>query len=217
MDREQRDINVITLGETGVGKTSIIQRLKDDSFNENQQSTFHLSFFTLQRPFDKLKLTINLNFRDTVGQERLVDKLPMQYIRDSHVVLLVFSTIENLEVIKQRWYKFYKENSNIDGSRFILIGNKSDEFGDERDEIKKQGDKFAEEIDALFLTCSAKSRDNMDNVERYIITEAKRYIEKEEKEKKKKEGMKKQQLNSSQSFKVKNNKKNEAKNERKCC
>ena len=217
MDREQRDINVITLGETGVGKTSIIQRLKDDSFNENQQSTFHLSFFTLQRPFDKLRLTINLNFRDTVGQERLVDKLPMQYIRDSHVVLLVFSTIENLEVIKQRWYKFYKENSNIDGSRFILIGNKSDEFGDERDEIKKQGDKFAEEIDALFLTCSAKSRDNMDNVERYIITEAKRYIEKEEKEKKKEEGMKKQQLNSCQSFKVKNNKKNEAKNERKCC
>ena len=217
MDREQRDINVITLGETGVGKTSIIQRLKDDSFNENQKSTFHLSFFTLQRPFDKLRLTINLNFRDTVGQERLVDKLPMQYIRDSHVVLLVFSTIENLEVIKQRWYKFYKENSKIDASRFTLIGNKSDEFGDERDEIKKQGDKFAEEIDALFLTCSAKSRDNMDNVERYIITEAKRYIEKEEKEKKKKEEMKKQQLNSSKSFKVKNNKKNEAKNERKCC
>ena len=183
MDREQRDINVITLGETGVGKTSIIQRLKDDSFNENQQSTFLLRFFTLQRPFDKLRLTINLNFRDTVGQERLVDQLPMQYIRDSHVVLLVFSTIKNLEVIKQRWYKFYKENSNIDGSRFILIGNKSDEFGDERDEIKKQGDKFAEEIDALFLTCSAKSRDNMDNVERYIVTEAKRFIDEERKKK----------------------------------
>ena len=76
---------------------------------------------------------------------------------------------------------YYKENSNIDNSRFILVGNKSDLFGNNRDEILNKGQEFAEEIDAHFITCSAKSADNMDNLERFIITEAKRFIDDEEK------------------------------------
>ena len=51
-------------------------------------------------------------------------------------------------------------------------------------EMINQGNQFAEEIDALFLTCSAKSADNMDNLERYILTESKRFIDDEEKKKK---------------------------------
>ena len=179
MEKEYRDLNVITLGETGVGKTSIINRLKDDSFNENESSTDAMKSFTIQKQFKKLNLTINLNFRDTAGQEKKIDSLPKQYIRDSHIVLLVFSDIRTLNVIKDRWYKHYKENANILNSRFILIGNKSDIFGDERDEIIKQGNQFAEEINAHFMTCSAKSDDNMDNIQRYIETEAKRFIDDE--------------------------------------
>ena len=224
MAREERDLNVITLGETGVGKTSIINRLKNDSFNENELSTDYSTCFTLQRPFNKLNITMNLNFRDTVGQERKIDTLPKQYIRDSHIVLLVFCDIESLAVIKERWYKYYKENANIDNSRFILVGNKSDIFGDEREEIVKQGEKFAEEIDALFVSCSAKSKDNLDNVQRYIETEAKRYIEKEEKEKSKKVEQKngqKQQINSCKSFRIKDKKAKEAEKEttkeKHCC
>ena len=94
---------------------------------------------------------------------------------------LVFSDIKNLTVLKDRWYKHYKENTNIENSKYILIGNKSDIFGDKRDEIVKQGNLFAEEIDAHFITCSVKSKDNMDNVERYIVTEARRFIDEEEK------------------------------------
>ncbi len=223
MEMEYRDLNVITLGETGVGKTSIINRLKDDSFNENEYSTSASSSFTIQKPFKKLNLTINLNFRDTAGQEKLIATLPKQYIRDSHIVLLVFSDIDTLNVIKDRWYKHYKENSNIENARFILVGNKSDIFGEMRNEIVKQGEKFAEEIDALFVSCSAKIKDNLDNVERYITTEAKRYIENEEKKKNKIKEQKKekeQEFNSDISFKIKDNKKKEQKKETKerhCC
>ena len=39
--------------------------------------------------------------------------LLLQYIRNSHVVLLVFCNIQTLEVIKNRWYTFYKKNANI--------------------------------------------------------------------------------------------------------
>ena len=61
------------------------------------------------------------------------------------------------------------------------MGNKSDLFGDKREEIINLGEEFSEEIDAHFITCSAKSSDNIDNLERYIITEAKRFIDEEEK------------------------------------
>ena len=96
----------------------------------------------------------------------------VNYIRDSHIVLLVFSDINTLNELKHRWNKFYKENINIENSTIILIGNKSDTFEDNRDEIIRLGYQFAEEIDAWLITCSAKTDDNMDNLERFIISEA---------------------------------------------
>ena len=121
---------------------------------------------------------------DTAGQERYHDSLPKQYLRDSHVVLLVFSNLEDLEVLKNRWFDYYKENSNSDKSKFIVVGNKSDIFGENEEEIKRLGHDFAEDIDAFFITCSAKSKDNIDNLENHILTEIKRIIDEEEKEKK---------------------------------
>ena len=120
---------------------------------------------------------------DTAGQERYHDSLPKQYLRDSHVVLLVFSNLKDLKVLKNRWFKYYKDNANTDKSKFIVVGNKSDIFGENEEEIKRIGGDFAEDIDAFFITCSAKSKDNIDNLENHILTEIKRIIDEEEKEK----------------------------------
>ena len=181
MEKEKEvEINVITLGDVAVGKTSIINWIKDGIFREKYQATIALDFFKIKRKYEKKNIMISLNFIDTSGQEQYQKTLPLNYIRNSHVVILVFSDFDNLNSLKRRWYSFYKENSNIDNSKFILIGNKSDLFGDNRDEIIKQGTAFAEEIDAHFYTCSVKSADNMDNLERYITTEAKRFIDEEE-------------------------------------
>ena len=122
-------------------------------------------------------MTISLNFRDTAGGEQFQNILPKQYIRDSHIVLLVFDNVDTLNDLNKRWFRFYKENSNIDNSKFILIGNKSDTFGDQKEQIIKYGEEFSQEINAHFITCSAKNADNMDNLERYILTEAKRFID----------------------------------------
>ena len=183
MNQNVKNINVITLGNSFVGKTSIIKRIKDGQFDENVKATISLDFFTIKRPYDKKNMIISLNFRDTSGYEMYQYILPKQYIHDSHIVLLVFDSIETLNDLIKRWYNFYKENANIDNSRFILVGNKSDIFGTEREEIIRQGEKFAEDIDAVFITCSAKSADNMDNLERFILTESKRFIDDEDNKK----------------------------------
>ena len=182
MSKKVKDlrINVITLGASGVGKTSIIKRIKDNTFSDFTLTTLSFDNFFIKKNYDKKNLVFTLVFHDTMGQEQYQSIIPIQYIRDSAIVLLVFCNINTLNDIKTRWIKYYKDNTNIDNARFILVGNKSDIFGNDRDEIINQGDKFAEEINAHFITCSAKSADNMDNLERYITTEAKRYIDENE-------------------------------------
>ena len=177
-----RKINLIALGDAAVGKTSIIKRIKDGKFQEVYKITIHPDFYALRRKYEKKNIMMDLLFYETPGQEKLESCVPVNYIRDSHIVLLVFSDINALNELKHRWNKFYKKNINIENPRIILIGNKSDTFGDNRDEIIKEGIKFAEEIDAWLITCSAKTGDNMDNLERFIISEAKRFIDEEEKE-----------------------------------
>ena len=179
MEREV-NINIITLGDPFVGKTSIIKRIKDGTFNEHVNATVGVRLFIIKKKYEKKNIMIFLNFKDTAGQELFQNSIPVQYIRNSHIVLLVFSDIDSLNNLKDRWYSFFKQHANIDNSRFILVGNKSDIFGNEKEEILREGQKFAEEINAHFIICSAKSEDNMDNLERFITTEAKNFIDQAE-------------------------------------
>ena len=175
MEREVK-ISVITLGDSGVGKTSIIKRIYDGTFQDIMFSTFGIGDFFVRRKYSKKNIQIVLCFKDTAGQESHQD-LPVQYIRKSHIVLFVFCDIETLNTLRERWYNFYKQKANIENSRFILVGNKSDLFGNEKKEIERQGQEFADEINAHFITCSAKSKDNINTLEQTIIDEAKNFIE----------------------------------------
>ena len=129
-------------------------------------------------------MTLILNFVDTAGQERYQNLLPNNYIRDSFIVLLIFDNLEKLKILEERWYKFYKENANIEKYKFIVVANKSNQFEKERQKIKELGNKFSDKIDAFFITCSAKSNDNIDNLENIIVKEIKRLIDEEEKDNK---------------------------------
>ena len=179
--KNEVEIKIITLGASGVGKTSLIKRIKFGTFAEKNEATLGVDYFTVKKKYQNKNIMILLKYQDTNGLESMQGIIPRQYIRDSQIVLLVFSNINTLNEVINRWYSFYKENANIDKSKFILIGNKKDIFGDEEEEIERQGNQFAEEIDAHFITCSAKSADNMDNLERYILTEAKKFIDENEK------------------------------------
>ena len=185
MNQKVRIINIITLGSSFVGKTSIINRIHFNKFEESLPATIGIKYNIIKRNYTKKNIIISLNFRDTMGHERYQSILPLQYIRDSHIVLLVFCNIDTLNEVKNRWYKLYKENANIDNSRFILVGNKSDIFGNEKELLKKYAKEFADEIDAHFIICSAKSADHIDNLESFILREAKSFIDEEEKQTKK--------------------------------
>ena len=187
----EEDISIITLGQSAVGKTSIIKRIIHNTYEETTRITISLEFHSLTKDYKNKSFNkIKYQFSDTAGGE-IYNSLTMNYIRGKDIVLLVFCDLDSLEVLIKRWYSFIKDNSDVSKTKFIVVANKSDTFGDKYDDIKKKGKEFARDIDAFFITCSAKSKENIDNLEDHIEYEAIKIIEKREEEKKNEKGKKK--------------------------
>ncbi len=175
----EAQIRVILLGDVGVGRTSIIRRIRDEPFREDEHPTIGFDVSWVKIKYERKNALISLKINEVNGQE-IIQFQYSNFISESHIILLVFSDFESLDVLIKRWYKYYEKYRSFN-SRIILIGHKSDIFGDQREEIIKQGQNFADKIDAFFLTCSAKTMDNMDNLKILITIEAKRIFDEEEK------------------------------------
>ena len=153
LEKEEVDIatsyNIISLGEGGVGKTSIFKRLSKDNFREDIESS---------KTFDKGKYYIrykNKNYKlilhDTVGQE-IYKSVSKNYLRNPDGVLFVFD-ISNRESFNklESWYNlFMEENENVVG---LLIGNKCDLKHEVSDE---EAEKFANDHGLKYLETSAR-------------------------------------------------------------
>jgi len=127
---------VITLGDSGVGKTSIIRRYTNNIFDENILSTPGVGFGFKDVEL-KNKNRIKLKLIDTAGQEKF-KSLAKTYFKNVDGVFFVYSfdIKESFENLKE-WINLFRTNHNDkDGTPMILVGNKSDlEEGEE--EVEK--------------------------------------------------------------------------------
>ena len=147
----QVSYNIISLGSSGVGKTSIFKRLLDEKFELVYQPTIGLEVsvpYFVKYKGQKYKLF----FYDSGGQEKFMESLPKSYMRKSDGVLFVFDltnkqSFEDLE----EWYEIYKnEKEYVVG---VLLGNKCDMPSQiDQKEIKK----FAKEHEFEYLETSSK-------------------------------------------------------------
>ena len=147
-------IKIILLGETGTGKTSLINNYFGKKFSENEESTLSSEVSTRLLEIDQVKYSINL--WDTCGQEKYhsVTKL---FIKESKIVILVYNItkIKTFELLDY-WVKTTEEILNKTTEVIYgVVGNKADLYEDQEVE-KSQGENFAKEIDALFIETSAK-------------------------------------------------------------
>ena len=170
--REIPEIKIILLGETAVGKTSIIKRFYDDEFNEFENSSITMSYVdkTIEIDNKKYKLII----WDTIGQEtyRSISKL---FLNETKIVILVYSIVnkasfENLTF----WYNLYQEEL---GNEPVLgvAGNKADLFNNQ--EITyEEAKSFADSKGAIFAEISAK--ENRQTIDVFMNNLVKAYISK---------------------------------------
>ena len=149
-------IKIILLGDTGVGKSSIIKRYIEDSFDENLSSTIGSNFL---EKIEKIKgQKVRLEVWDTAGQEefRSVTKL---FVKNSKIIILVYNVTQKLSFEGLNyWYDFIQKEL---AQNFVLgvAGNKTDlifEDGYDEEITSEEGKAFAEKIKANFSLVSAK-------------------------------------------------------------
>lgn len=173
-DNYDIEYKIITLGNAGVGKTSIIQRFVNDDFNENQLSTLGVSFNFKVINVNKKNLKIKLI--DTGGQEKY-RSISMNYFRNVDVVLFVFdlNNVSSFESI-QYWIDLFNDNNN--GSHIkmkYLIGNKND-----LEQVVEQEliDDLVEKNQITYMSTSARTKYQIDELFEIIGGELCDYAEK---------------------------------------
>ena len=148
-------VKILLVGDSGVGKSSLLARFISDSFDE-QSPTVGVDFKLKHVDVDgtRLKLTV----WDTAGQERF-RTLTSSYYRGAHGVVFVYDVTsrESFENARETWRKEVEMYGTIANSVKIVIGNKIDRE-DERTVARKEGVAFAKEYGCLFLECSAKTK-----------------------------------------------------------
>ena len=147
---------IIFVGDDGTGKTSIINRIIVNPFNESYETSIGIDFMSKNIKF-KGK-TIKIQIWDSAGTEKYKGLIP-SYIRYSSIVFIVYdisnrSSFENVP----NWIKFVKD---IENTNLVICGNKIDL---NREVEMDEGQKIAKNNQAQFFECSAKTNDNIKNM-----------------------------------------------------
>ena len=150
--------NPLLIGDPGVGKTAIIQRLVYNIFNDNMVSTVGMNF-SLREQIMKNGEKIKLKLFDTAGQERF-KSIPKKYYANADAVLFVFA-LDNPDSFDNisSWIEIFKESNSKDlNIPKYLIGNKSDlEIKVNENAIQ---DFLYENKDFIYKETSAKAENN---------------------------------------------------------
>ena len=154
-------IKLLTLGDTEVGKTSIVLRYSDDKFHQNKISTIGVDFKVkmITKGNEKIKIYIY----DTAGQERFKN-IVKHYYKGANGILLIYDISKRITFEKlQFWLDDLKENADIDNLFIYLVGNKNDKK-EEREVTFEEGNKFAKEKNLPFIEVSAKTGENINQL-----------------------------------------------------
>ena len=153
---------VVLLGESGVGKTCIMNQLMEGEFKEKTFSTISAQFHRKNFKFPGNK-SITLDIWDTAGQE-LYRSLNKFYYKKAKAVILVYdiARIDSFNEVKNYWYNQIKENTNNDVI-IAVAANKSDLY-EKRQVSDEDGEEFAKSIGAIFESTSAKNDSGITNL-----------------------------------------------------
>ena len=171
MKNKQIEIKLILLGETGVGKTSIINRFSYNAFYDKVESTLTTNY--VSKDIKVYNKNIKLNLWDTIGQEKY-RSLSTYFLKETEIVILVYSIISKRSFEQlDYWYNLYVDNL---GKDVILgvIGNKSDLIMNQ-EVSDKEGFDYAKEHNAIFSLISVKQ--NGVGIDNFIEKIVQKYLD----------------------------------------
>lgn len=157
MNEHDLNFKVLTLGESGVGKTCLLLRFTDETFIPNHLTTIGAD--SKQKTFTIDNKSYKLQIWDTAGQERY-RTIVKSYYKGAHGIVLTYdvsdeSSFKNIKT----WMKQIELNAPYNVQK-ILVGNKCDR--DDRKISFEDGAKLASDFKMKFFETSAKTGYNVD-------------------------------------------------------
>ncbi|XP_028441317.1 EF-hand calcium-binding domain-containing protein 4A isoform X2 [Perca flavescens] len=158
----QRVFKVVFLGNTGVGKSSFIQHYCTGHFYSKMSTTVGIDF--QMKTLTLGSTTITLQLWDTAGQERF-RSITEQYYRKADGILAMYDITQSSSFAAVRgWIDSVKEKM-CEGAVLMLLANKLDLADSHSREVTTgEGQRLAEQHQALFYECSAKTGCNMEEL-----------------------------------------------------
>ncbi|KAL1205395.1 Ras-related protein RABG1 [Cardamine amara subsp. amara] len=158
-------LKIILLGDSGVGKTSLVKRYHDKDFKELHLSTVGIDLLDKELCIEN-KL-VSLQIWDTAGQERFKG-MPSAFYRDTHCCVLVYdvNVLQTFESLDNWHAEFIKMANPItpDKFPFVLMGNKTDvKDGKSRVVEKEKAVEWCNSKgEIVYFETSAKEKINVD-------------------------------------------------------
>ncbi|KAL8782111.1 MAG: hypothetical protein Q9213_005681 [Squamulea squamosa] len=153
---------LVLLGESAVGKSSLVLRFVKDQFDDYRESTIGAAFLTQTISLDDTT-TVKFEIWDTAGQERYKSLAPMYY-RNANCAVVVYDITQASSLDKAKaWVKELQRQAN-ENIIIALAGNKSDLVASQPDKraiATADAEAYAREAGLLFFETSAKTAENV--------------------------------------------------------
>ena len=150
------------VGDSNVGKTSLIQRYVNDVFIETIHPTIGGDFFECQEILsDDTKM--ELSIWDTAGQERF-QSICNVYYKNADAIIVCFDVSSDITFEHcENWTKQIEEYGR-DNVVVIFAGCKADNHKTNRKSVDAKAKQIMERFGKLYCECSAKTGENVRNV-----------------------------------------------------
>jgi len=167
---------LLIIGDSGVGKSSLLLRFADNTFSPNYITTIGVDFKirTIAIEGERVKLQI----WDTAGQERF-RTITSTYYRGTHGVIVVYDVTsgESFANVK-RW--LHEIDQNCENVQRILVGNKCDDT-ERRVVAQTDARRFSDQMQISYFETSAKNNLNVEEmfnaITRLVLTAKKAQID----------------------------------------
>jgi Ras-related protein Rab-1A len=161
---------LLLIGDSGVGKSSMLLRFADNEFTGNYISTIGVDFkIRTIKQNDKI---IKLQLWDTAGQERF-RTITTSYYRGSHGILIIYDITDRVSFNNIKLWLNECENFASKGVIKILVGAKCD-LKEKRKVSVEEATEFAENNNMQFIETSSKDTINIDNAFIMLANEIKK-------------------------------------------
>ncbi|OWZ61865.1 hypothetical protein AYX14_06011 [Cryptococcus neoformans] len=154
---------LVLLGESAVGKSSLVLRFVRNEFSDFRESTIGAAFLTQSVNLGE-STTIKFEIWDTAGQERYKSLAPI-YFRNSNAAVIVYDITQPPETSFEKAKSWVRElHRQADPSIVImLVGNKTD-MESQRKTSREMGEQYAKEEGLLFAEASAKTGEGVEEL-----------------------------------------------------